>query len=950
MRVLLLIILLPALAACSYSSRFMKPQQPESTLSDLQPVSLPVEGDGLPGISLEELTDMYQQALAVSVDPEIREQVLQRLADLQMLQGEAELALAETNQPLAGTNQNLFARAIASYQSLLQNKPGAVGNDRLLYHLSKAYDLNGDSDLSLATLERLSRGYPQSAHYVEARFRLAEDYFSAGDYRAAELAYRQVTERGDSTAYYRNALYMLGWAQFKQGRYYQATSSFSLTLDLLMPGDNDLEGLQRGRREVVEDSLRVLAVIFSYQQGPDSIATAYQELGHRPYQHLLYQQLGELYRRQQRYRDSAETYRAYTRAWPDSDHAHEFQISVIQTYQAGGFPDLIVGEKEYYVETYGLASAYWSDKSMEVRETIETTLKVFIEELATHYHALAQQTAEPVDGAADMPAQSARVAGYYRLAADYYQLFIDSFAGDARVPELAFLLAESHWEAGDVQAAIDAYEWVAYRFVEFEQAPDAAYSAITAYDSLLQTSTAAGAARAIHYLKIDSELQFVTVFGGDPRAPLVLKDAAAALLKLEEYQLAVITAATLSHWQPSPDGEVLIPAWLIMAHSHFERGEFQDAEQAYLQALAQMPAVDDRYDQTVERTAASVYRQAEAAVVVAEYKLAADQFARVIELAPDSSIRVQAQYDAAVNYMEAAEFSQANSLLIDFRQRFPAHQLTAGVAVKLAHNYEQLQHWELAAKELDLLHIEETDPERKRQLHYIAAEYYDQAGNHELARLRYRSYAHAWLKPAAVRFEAMNRLAELYDQAGVQDKRRFWLRKIIAAHDLAEQQESPRSLYLAAAASSVLAEDEFLSFQNIRIGHPMAKSLRRKKAAMKKTLAAYQKSHDYGVSNFSTRASFKMGEVFRDISQNLLNSARPEDIDALALEQYEVLLEEQAYPFEEKAIAIHESNAHRSWDGVYDQWVQWSFAALAQLLPARYAKTETGVLYTQEIY
>lgn len=119
---------------------------------------------------------------------------------------------------------------------------------------------------------------------------------------------------------------------------------------------------------------------------------------------------------------------------------------------------------------------------------------------------------------------------------------------------------------------------------------------------------------------------------------------------------------------------------------------------------------------------------------------------------------------------------------------------------------------------------------------------------------------------------------------------------------------------------------------------------------MKKTLAAYQKSHDYGVSNFSTRASFKMGEVFRDISQNLLNSARPEDIDALALEQYEVLLEEQAYPFEEKAIAIHESNAHRSWDGVYDQWVQWSFAALAQLLPARYAKTETGVLYTQEIY
>lgn len=64
-----------------------------------------------------------------------------------------------------------------------------------------------------------------------------------------------------------------------------------------------------------------------------------------------------------------------------------------------------------------------------------------------------------------------------------------------------------------------------------------------------------------------------------------------------------------------------------------------------------------------------------------------------------------------------------------------------------------------------------------------------------------------------------------------------------------------------------------------------------------------------------------------------------------AKEQYDVLLEEQAFPFEEKAIELHETNAQRTGDGVYDQWVQRSFDVLAKLKPARYAKTEISEDY-----
>ena len=67
---------------------------------------------------------------------------------------------------------------------------------------------------------------------------------------------------------------------------------------------------------------------------------------------------------------------------------------------------------------------------------------------------------------------------------------------------------------------------------------------------------------------------------------------------------------------------------------------------------------------------------------------------------------------------------------------------------------------------------------------------------------------------------------------------------------------------------------------------------------------------------------------------------RAADLAADALEQYEILLEEQAFPFEERAIDLYVANSDRVADGVYDEWVQKSFERLAGLMPARYAKKE----------
>ena len=184
-------------------------------------------------------------------------------------------------------------------------------------------------------------------------------------------------------------------------------------------------------------------------------------------------------------------------------------------------------------------------------------------------------------------------------------------------------------------------------------------------------------------------------------------------------------------------------------------------------------------------------------------------------------------------------------------------------------------------------------------------------------------------------------MAELYRLTGQPQEQHDWLARIVAT-DAALSQSTERSRYLAAQSSSVLAQAQYESYLAIKLGYPLKQSLAAKKEAMQHTLAAYQRTDEYGVAQFSTFASCRIAQVYQQLSIDLLASERPGNIDALALDQYELMLEEQAFPFEEKAIAIHEANARRSWDGVYDEWVRQSFLALAEILPARYGKTETG--------
>jgi len=202
------------------------------------------------------------------------------------------------------------------------------------------------------------------------------------------------------------------------------------------------------------------------------------------------------------------------------------------------------------------------------------------------------------------------------------------------------------------------------------------------------------------------------------------------------------------------------------------------------------------------------------------------------------------------------------------------------------------------------------------------------------------------LNPA---MEARNKLSLIGAKAGDTQARDYWLRDIVAADRTAGAARTDRSRALAAKATLTLAIPMREEFKRIKLVAPLKKSLAEKRKAMEAALKAYEQALDYQVADVTTAATFESAELYRQLGKDLMSSERPKNLSKDELEQYDVLLEEQAFPFEEKAIKLHEVNAARTKDGTYDEWVQKSFAALAQLNPGRYGKVEIGEQQVESI-
>lgn len=936
---ILLVLLLPSCAFIGLSGG----DSSKIPLEDMAPrvsfigqQSVVVPKSSIESVDADQVINAYLR-LMQSPHAEVKRQATRRLADLTMrLAEEKNALLAEgkaTDVLPSAIRDASYQKAADLYQQVIDDFPKQADDASIRYQLSRALALEGKTEASLQQLDQLTEVHETSPEMLEVQFRRGEAYFLRKNFSKAADAYQRVLEAGDNNDFYNKALYKHGWSLFKLVDYERALDDFFPLLERLESEAGMTDDLKVVASELVKDTYRAISLSFYHLSGAESVENYFSAHGHKQYEPDVYDNLAQLYLSQERFQDAAATYLTFVKSNPMHQKAASFQLKVIDTYIDGGFPSLVLPAKEEFLTQFGVKSDYYQAASETLKQSLNQDIIKNLEEVSSHYHATAQS---------DKNKQS------YMVAAEWYSHFLLLLKDDKQKAPYHFLMAEALFDANEYQQAIQAFDVIAYQYQEYSKKEQAAYNILLAYQALeqLEKENLAPGQSESPQLKqyreasINYAILFAEYFPNSDQASSLLLRATEQLLAYDRITEAISSAEKLLSLPGSKTMSDVERAKIIIANGLFDLQQYANAEKAITRVLAEVSLNNDQRLNFKERRAQTIYKQAEAYKQQENFPLAIAEYQRMINTEPNASIRPNAEIDVATLMMNLQQWQNAKLALEGFRGRFSAHPLADGLDEKLALVYEKLENWSDAADVYQRLGSRERDPQKAREIQWYVAELYLKANNIESAIDAFKSYYWNHQPPFLQAIEAQAKLIDLYQQVGDQSKSDFWRNKIISDYRSGGNKNTDRTRFLAARSAFELAEPLYRSFQSIALTLPLQRSLKQKRQAMDTALKAYGAIGQFKVAEFTTASTHRVGQLYLNLARAILKSERPAGMSEEELEEYQFLIEDQAYPIEEKAIEIFSSNSDRVLNNIYTDWVKRSFEALATLQPARYDKHE----------
>jgi len=342
----------------------------------------------------------------------------------------------------------------------------------------------------------------------------------------------------------------------------------------------------------------------------------------------------------------------------------------------------------------------------------------------------------------------------------------------------------------------------------------------------------------------------------------------------------------------------------------------------------------------VDNLAAAIYQQGDVARRAEDHLAAAEHFLRIRNAAPGASILATAEYDAAASLIQLENWIRAADVLKAFRANHPQHELQKEVTKKLAVVYQESGQLLLAGAEFERIERESEDEDVRREALTQAADLYSAAKSYDKALTVLNRYVKLFPNPMEPALETRQRIADIHNNSGNRQAYFDTLEEMVRIEARGGNERNDRTRYLAGSAALLLAEPKFDAFKEIALVAPLERNLNNKRTRMKAAVNAFSDLIDYQVADVTAAATFYLGEIYLHFSRALKESERPTNLNAMELEEYELALEEQIYPFEERAISVHEKNIDLMAAGIYNRWVGKSIGQLAGLVPARYDRPE----------
>lgn len=802
-----------------------------------------------------------------------------------------------------------FHRTIDAYQALIDRFPHHPLVEDALYGLAYCYTEQGDPDRAAEGYSRLIELYPDTRYALEIRMRLGEYYFDRENLEAAIVHYR-IVAKSDNAAFKDKAIYKLGWCYYNLDRYKDAIDTFFSLLDL----DANREA---SPGSLVDESMNITARAYAERGGTPALV---RRLSSRPSDArspaILFR-LADLYKERSLYPEAIGTYRTYIKRYPRGKDLPAALAHLIESYHIRGDTTAALNLAESYPEVLGPGSPWYTGALEAARgkamAAIFENLKTSAERRRARFQAGGTEK-ELEKALADLGKYAQITSGQEPCGIQYLKGL--TLADMNAYPEAALTLDA----LAERKTCADRAEAAGIRSLDFQ------------IDTYNQTR------------KVDLDILGKTVGileKSSPQNPATRK----AILTLAQINL------NSAHYQEArrhlsylirkyPSSPESAGARMLMARTFFKENDFKQASAWFREAWRKAKDPKKR----AEAKKLHIYSRFKDAEELSRQKKpgdAAERFDSIYRRFPDSDVAQMSLYNAGQIYRNMGLEMKATSLFEELAAAYEKSDLASEALTTSVHILRALGAPVRAAEDSLALANRSTGDDRISALIQSADLF---AEGKEFARastLRGLAVKEA-PEPLERRSSQILLAGENLESAGM------WNRALEKYTDVISiRTRNPgnpvagRLAYNAAKARLHIAEESYSRYQKVRIEPPLDRTTVAKRTLLQEVIGNFVAAGKYNIAEVSTASNYYIGLALEGFKDSILNSPRPDGLTAKELEEYELLLQEKAYPIEEKALKAYRVNVDRAVAlQIFDPWIEKSYQRLAELAPWAFERAE----------
>ncbi|WP_141229409.1 tetratricopeptide repeat protein [Cellvibrio mixtus] len=839
----------------------------------------------------------------------------------------AELEIAELNKLDESTVNNQIdieqsktyrasiQRTIDLLSTSLAEYPNAKDNDRILYQLAQNYEKLNFQEKSLDTLTQLTMRFPQSIYYAESQFRLAENAFISGDYLTAESAYSEVIFSSNGNEFYERSLVKRGWSRYKQNLFTEAIEDYVEAIKYRK--FSAYHSLTGNDKSDFDEYFRALSLAVINANYVENLKNYFSEPAHSEYLYYSYKFVSLIYVAQQRYADATNTLDKFISSNPGAEKIPEAYLDQIEIFKKADLDKQFEVAMENFYPRFNVKNHYWEGKKhTQAYKMIKKSMRDNILLVAD-----AQQQAY----------RTTHDSKYFTAANEWYRRYLNQYESYARTDKVYTAYAELLAIKNKNTEALTYFEKAAYDG-NIVLDKEAAYATIELTDKLYKAQP-----ENSHWLDLHLTyaLRSVQLYQKEPRYQQVSLHAVELAYNNQRYADAIRFSNSIAG---VTENATRNESNYIKGLSYLKTNNATEAETIFSYLLTTAKNTNDK-NRFSNSLALAIYQQGKADLMNNKVDSAITHYARVAKQAGSSDIAPDSLYEAISLAVKHERWNQAVANIELFQRQFPKHKFYQDATRQLSSAYIKLGKDDRAAIVFEEISAKDSDENIKMSALWQAAALYEIKNNVPDAIRAYTRYVDTYKTPYAQYIEAMNKLSALYLKQNQTEKSSFWQQKIIASDNQALQNnKTDRTNYIAASSALALANIQKNKFDNKRLVEPLAQSLRDKKKSMQDAISLFGQASSYNIAEVTTEATYSIANIYQVFAKSLLDSERPKNLAGDELEQYNILIEDQAFPFEEKAIEFYEINMARTADGIQSPWIKKSHTELQALFPSRYGR------------